>query len=293
MDARLIESPGLYALSAEEYLADPVKPSPSLSASLAHVLLSQSPLHCWTASQRLNPAWKPEESDAFDLGRAAHAYLLQGESLFVLIPWPDYRTKEARGARDLARAEGKVPLLMHRWTDVQAMATALRAQLAAQEPPIPFTNGQPEQTLVWEEDGVWCRARLDWLYDDRRTVDDLKTTQGSAHPAGFSRRLFDQGYDVQAAFYLRGVKAIFDMEADFRFVVTESTPPYGCAVVALDPEAMAFADQKVSRAVDLWRECLTANRWPAYPTRVCYAEVPGWEATRWAERTYYEEATRT
>ena len=277
-------------MTGAEYHADPC-PTPSLSASIAHVLLSQSPRHAWTAHPRLNPAYAPEESEAFDLGTAAHAYLLEGETGFVIVEAPDWRTKLAREARDLARAEGKTPLLAHRWADVQAMATAAREQLGSHPAPEPLGGGDPEQTLLWHEGDMWCRARLDWLHEDLRTIDDYKTTATSAHPAVWSRSLFASGYDIQAAMYLRGVKAVFGATAEFRFVVQETTPPYALSVIGLDPEALALGAAKVGRAIALWRECVTTNTWPAYPTRTCYAEAPPWAAAQWLERTYYEEVS--
>lgn len=284
-------TPGLHACSLAEYLADPA-PEPSLNASTAHALLAQSPKHAWSQSKRLNPALQAEESEAFDLGTAAHAYLLEGETGFLIIEAKDFRTQMARDARDTARAAGKTPLLAHRWAAVQAMTAAIRQQLAAHDAPVPFTRGQPEQTLIWQEGDVWCRARLDWLHDGFGHVDDLKTTQATAHPAAFSRRIWDAGYDLQAALYTRGVKAVLGVEPEFRFVVAEVTPPYGVSVVSLDPEALAFATTKLDHAIARWGECLRTDTWPGYPARTAFAEVPPWAQAQWMERAYYEEAKR-
>src|SRR5262245_50563917 len=81
----MIDGPGIYDIPLAEYLADPC-PAPSLSASIAHILLSQSPRHAWEAHPRLNPHYEPEEAEAFDLGTAAHAYLLEGAEVFVTLP---------------------------------------------------------------------------------------------------------------------------------------------------------------------------------------------------------------
>lgn len=259
---------------------------PVLTSSLARVLLAQSPLHAWTASPALNPEYQPEEAEKFDLGTACHAHLLEGASAFVIIEAEDWRTKDARAQRDAGRAAGRVPLLASQWADVQAMAKAARAQLAAHEPPIPFTAGKPEQTLTWEEAGVPCRARLDFLHTDYRTIDDLKSTAGSANPAVWSRTLFGAGYDVQAAFYVRAVKAVHGIEPEFRFITIENYPPFALSVIGLSPEAMALAQKKVGRALALWRECLATGRWPAYPARTCWADLPPWEEARWLEREY-------
>lgn len=290
VSTRPITKPGVYAVSAADYHADTLCAVPTLSASIAHVLLDQSPLHAWWSHPRLNPAYEPDEDERFDIGTACHAYLLEGESGFVIVDAPDWRTKDARAQRDAARAEGKVPLLTDRWADVQAMAKAARRQLAEyEEQPIPLTGGKAEQTLVWEEEGIWCRARLDWLHDGHRFVDDLKTAGGSAQPDAWTRGpLFANGGDLQAAFYLRGIKAVFGVEATFRFVVVETAKPFALSVIGLAPSALDLAERKVTAALAAWRYCLEANRWPGYPTCTAYAEAPGWEEARWMERQAHE-----
>src|SRR3972149_5802627 len=91
------------------------------------------------------PAYEHEDSERFDLGRAAHAYLLEGESGFAIIEAADWRTKAAKEARDAARAAGKIPLLADRWGDVQGMALAAQRQLDAPDAtPRPPAGGQPE-----------------------------------------------------------------------------------------------------------------------------------------------------
>jgi len=282
-----IATPGLYTIPPLEYHADPVV-EPSLSASIARVLLDRSPRHAWWAHPRLNPAFRSDHDDKFDLGTAAHAYLLEGQNGIVTIDADDWRTRAAREARDAARGKGTIALLVRQWSDVQVMGAVATQQLSDHlDPPRPLSNGTPEVTLVWQERDVWCRARLDWLHEDHKTVDDYKTTAGSANPDAWTRgSLFGLGYDVQAAFYLRGVKAVFGVEADFRFVVQEASPPYALSVIGLAPSVLQLAHAKVAYAIDRWRDCLASDRWPGYPAHTCYAEAPPWEETRWAERTW-------
>lgn len=277
--------PGLYQMSAADYHRDPC-PTPSLSASLAHILLADSPRHAWWNSPRLNPAYERTQKKEFDLGNAGHAFLLEGRSGVVIIEMEDFKTKAAREARDAAYAAEKIPLIAERWADVQAMAESARAQLAEHEdPPIPLTNGTPEQTLIWREGDIWCRARLDWLHDDRRFVDDYKSTGGSANPDVWTRGpLFNNGFDVQAAMYLRGLKAVFGIDATFRFVVQETFKPFALSVIGLAPSALELAERKVKAAITAWKYCVETDRWPGYPTRCCWAEAPPWEEMRWGER---------
>ena len=282
----VIQRPGIYPLSEQEYHADPC-PSPSLSSSIARTLISQSALHAWFEHPKLNPAHQAEEDDKFDVGTAAHAYLLQGESRVAVLNYRDWRTNDAKAAKALARKEGKIPLLADRWGEIQAMAEAVRRQLELhEEPPRPLSGGRPELTLVWQEDGIWCRARLDWLHDNERTIDDLKTTEGSAQPDAWIRnQLYGNGYDVQAAFYLRGLRAVLKRDGVFRFVAAESRPPYAASVIGLAPEALELGHKKVEHAIAAWRHCLESGTWPGYPTRTCWAEVPAWESARWLEQS--------
>lgn len=286
-----IATPGVYPLGAEEYYADPC-PSPSLSASIANILLSQSPLHAWYAHPRLNSSYVREEKEIFDRGTAAHAYLLQGETGFEVIEADDWRTKAAKEARAEARLAGKVPLLAKHWDAVVAMAEAANVQLDKfADRPRPLSDGKPEQSLVWQEEGgIWCRARADWLHDDHSTIDDYKSTGASANPEAWTRGPLFAGADIQAAFYLQGLKALTGHDAQFRFVVQENFAPYALCVIGLDPAVLMLAEKKVRLALELWRRCLESNRWPGYPTVTCWAELPPWIEASWLAREERELA---
>jgi hypothetical protein len=282
----LIDKPGVYDIDAKTYHADPVI-VPSLSSSISKILLEQSPRHAWLAHPRLNPEFEPEQNTKFDLGSAAHAYLLEGFEAFALIDAKNFRPKTAQEARDQAHADGKIPLLAADLATVKAMAGACRSQLARHEEAADaFLFGKPEQTLVWQEGEIWCRLRLDWLPAGGNVFYDYKSTGASANPEIWGQRqCFDMAFDVQAAFYRRGIKAVLGIEeAHFRFVVQEQDPPYAVSVIELAPAAINTADRKVAHALDLWRWCLSHDRWPGYPKRVAYVDAPVWAERKWLER---------
>lgn len=284
--------PGIYELGSEMYHADPCE-TPSLSASVANILLQRSPAHARAAHPKLNPAFARTEEQKFDIGTVAHALLLQGIEIAEVLAFPDYKTNAAKEARDLARSHRRVPLLSKHAHDVTEMVVAVKEQLAALElaPPL-FTDGQPEQTLVWEEAGVPCRARLDWLRDDHTAIDDLKTTSRSANPETWCRStLWGIGADVQAAFYLRGITAVTGtfVPPAFRWAVAETSPPYAVSVVSLSPAALELANAKVDWALATWKRCLETDCWPGYPTEVAYAEPLPWMEAAWLEREEREE----
>ena len=283
-------TPGIYDLPASEYHADPC-PEPSLSSSIAKQICLSSPAHAREAHPRLNPAAGAEECEAFDIGTAAHARLLEpdAESAVTVIDAPDWRTKAAKDARDAARAAGRVPLLAKHASAVEAMVAAARGQLDQHRDGgvRMFLDGQAERTLIWQDDGVWCRARLDYL---RLTgtdvaVDDYKTTSTSANPDQWSRALFQNGWDIQAAWYERAVRHVLGVaDVTFRYCVQETFPPYALSVIALAPDALVLAEKKCLYAIDVWRQALTSNRWPGYPPRTCYAVAPPWHEAEWLEK---------
>jgi len=281
--------------SADAYHADALTDQPTLSASIARILCSQTPAHARAQHPRLNPDYKRAEEAKFDIGVSAHALFLEGVDNVHIVAADSWRTKAAQEERDEARAAGRVPLLIAQWEDVRACVDALKVSVGAleAEPPL-FTDGKPERTLVWDEDGVACRARLDWLRDDLTAIDDLKTTARSAEQRRWGQHtLFGMGYDIQAAFYLRGLAAVAGAAvagiAEFRFVVCEITPPYACSVVDLAPDALALADSKVDYALKVWKRCLESGRWDGYDRRVYHAEAPAWAAAQWFERQDAEE----
>lgn len=278
-------------ITAADYHSDLIADQPSLSASLAHILCSSSPAHARAAHPRLNPNYKAREEERFDIGTAAHAMILEGRDAVEIIHHGDYRTNAAKEDRDAARAAGKIPLLLHVKQDVDQMVAAAGKQLLEHEasPPL-FTNGHPEQTLVWNEGDVVCRARIDWLRDDCTAADDLKTTSRSANPDAYSRALFSVGGDVQAAFYLRGIKAVTGVDAEWRWCVVETAPPYALSVIAPGPDVLTIGQKKVEWAIARWRRCLAADEWPAYSTKVCYADLPPWEEASWLMKEEREAA---
>lgn len=275
---------GIHPLTSAEYHADPAE-APSLSSSIAHLLTSQSPAHAWTAHPRLNPDYAREDKGHYDVGTAAHALFLEGDENVVVVDADSWRTNAAKEAREEARANGKVALLIDTLASVQAMVNAIHRQLEAHgaSPPM-FEDGKPEQTVIWEESGVMCRARLDWLRDDFTAIDDLKSTSRSANPRSWSRTIFGMGYDVQAAFYARGVEKLTGVAPEFRLCVVETSPPYALSVIGLSPAAMTIGRKKVDVALELWRKCLAADEWPGYDTRIAYAELPPWEESQWLEQ---------
>jgi hypothetical protein len=284
----VITKPGLYFdMSCEEYHADPCA-IPSLSSSIAKVLIDRSPWHAWFNHCRLNPNYEPKQKEAFDIGSAFHTLFLKNGADIAVIEADDWRTTAAKNERDAARAAGKTPLLRAQFARAQQMVDAVRRQVDKHEEAADaFKGGIPERTLIWREDnGVWCRARLDWMPHSGIAYPDLKTTAAAASPEQWGRKvMFDTGCDIQDAFYRRGLKKLgINDHAYLLFVVAEVDEPHAMATHRLAPGAMAMADRKVEHAIKLFGMCQERNWWPGYRAETAWHDPPPWHEQRWIER---------
>lgn len=275
----MISTPGIYSIANSDYHADPC-PKPSLSASVAKTLLSKSPRHAWVAHPRLNPAFQTKESGIFDLGKTAHSILLEGVDICEVCDFDNWTTKAAREARDNARAAGRAPLLAKDYETVLEMVMTAHTSIreCADLNGLTLADGKPEQTLLWREpDDIWCRARLDWISNDRSLILDYKTTSASALPSRWVRTMLGIGGEIQPGFYLRG-NAATGGPADARWVylVQETYPPYACSFIRMSDAFLALSRDKTERAIKLWAECVTADKWPAYPNTIEEIDAPLW-----------------
>lgn len=274
-------NPGVYTnkqISHDLYHADPCI-VPSLAAGIADALINQSPAHAWTRHRKLNPNYIEKNDSKFDIGTAGHALLLEGIDRMHVCRFDDWRKSDARAMRDDARAQGLVPILAKHEPKVRAMVKAAATKFAACTDLAGYTMdaGMAEHTLIWKEDETWLRCRPDWMSPDRRIMLDAKFTDASANPEAYARMIVSMAYDLRASFYLRGNKATGGHEsAVYLFLVQETEPPYATSIIGLPPAFVAMGDDKVERAIALWRRCMASGKWPGYPNRICYVEPPAW-----------------
>jgi PDDEXK-like domain of unknown function (DUF3799) len=278
---------GIHNLSSDAYHADPCE-TPSLSSSIAKILLDQSPAHAWMAHPRLNINFEREEDSRFDLGSAAHMMLLERrEDKIVRVQADDWRTKAAREARDAARANGQYAILERHYGDCTNMCAAAQDFMLGTELSDLLATGDPEQTVLWQEGALWYRCRPDLLSKDRRIVLDYKST-ASAAPEFIARQIGRMGYDLQSEFYTRGIQAVTEQKPTFVFLFQEITKPYACSLVSLSNAYKELGQSKVGRAITTWSRCLTTNNWPAYSNQILYIEPRAWDLV--TEEVTTEEA---
>jgi hypothetical protein len=265
-------------VSETEYRGDPGK-VPSLSASIAKVLIMESPAHAYDIHPKLgNRPRKP--TAAMDEGTLVHALLLGKGTEIQIIDAPDFRTKAAQEARDMATGAGRLPVLRHKLDAAEKIVSQVRERIASFGISL---DGMSEVAFKWDELGedgepVACRARLDHVNLETGLILDVKKTE-SANPKKIARYMIDYGYDIQWAAYTRAVEFLkpeLQGRVEMVFLFVELDPPY--VVVPAKPAGLLreFGLKRWDRAVKLWERCLRTNSWPGYVTETAMLEPPAW-----------------
>lgn len=245
---------------------------PELSSTGARHLLDSPARYHWEATHR-------RATRAFDVGHAVHAAVLGTGPVVVaypgehLTPSGNPSTKAATVAWEAEQREaGLVPLAISDHRRVTGMVEAVLAHSLARAT---FEDApQREVSLFATIDGVRVRARYDALGPEYGV--DLKTTAGSASPAGFGREAAAHGYPVQDAWYTDALDAVTGDRLPMRFVVVEKAPPHLVAVHEFDELVRQSARGLATEARRLYRECTTADYWPGHGDDLIYTEMPAW-----------------
>lgn len=265
-----------------QYLADPCE-RPSLSSSMAKVLMDRSPLHAHHAHPRYGAA-EHVSTKAQTRGSLLHDLILGGGPELSVVEHGDWRTKAAREQRDEAIDDGRLPVLSKEYTEAMDAAQAIRARLPLHGVTL---SGRSEVTVRWCLDAptgpVWMRARFDHvIVDGRVIVYDIKTTR-DAHPDAVQRHVAKYGYELQAAAYRMAAQAVWpDAEGriSFRFVFVEPKAPHGVLVATLDGGMRERGERRWAAAIDRWAHCTNTNQWPGYQIDPAVVDMPAWVAAQ-------------
>lgn len=293
-----ITKPGIYLDAATaDYFADPC-PTPSLTQSIAKVLLAKSPLHAWHAHPRLNPDYRHDDATKYDVGNIAHSLMIGRGKDVVVLEFDNWLTKASKEVRAVAASAGKLGVLSKHYRRAEAMVRAAREQLELRDLGDLFAegHGHGEVVTAWQEGDVWMRQMIDWLSDDGRAFADYKTTGESAAPHALSRKMVNDGWAIQAAMGERGLDVLDKKNAGrrrFLFIVQEDEKPFALTVAEIGEGALTMGRKQLDMAVTIWRHCIETDRWPGYPTDIARPEYPGWAETEWLGREIAHEERRT
>lgn len=207
-----------------------------------------------------------EPTAAMQLGTLVHAMVLEDDVARFEIIEGGY----GKGKREAeVRERGLIPVTEDTWTTAEAMKWAVWKHPLASGL---LSLGEPEQTVLWEQEGVPMKARIDWLRND--VIVDLKTTT-SANPSDFRRSVATFGYHVQQAIYAEAVRELTGNDLPFYFIAVESRAPYLVSVVQLDDMAAERGRELAHRAIELWADGKRTGEWPGYP-ELTTVSLPQW-----------------
>jgi hypothetical protein len=268
-------------MAADTYHADPCD-VPALSQSIAHTLVSKSPAHAYLEHPRLGGEQR-EATSSMDRGSLVHALLLGKGAKIHAVHADDWKTKAAREERDAARAAGELPALAHEIDEAFAIVDTVRPKLASRGVVL---DGHSEVVILWsvetEEGQIQCRARVDHIAADERTVIDLKTTGKIIPPRKLGRHFCEYGYEIQGAAYTQALETVDPRQVGrvrFLDIAIEMTKPHCVTVAAHDGRMRELGARRWARACELWARCLRSGEWPEYSGEVVYVSPPPWEVT--------------
>lgn len=223
------------------------------------------------------------ETDSLRVGKAIHTLALEPElwrDEYIVLD-VDKRTKAGKEAWAEAEASGKTILRQTQYEQVEGMANAIMSNplaLALLKSP-----GYVEATIHWDHKNVPMKCRPDFLRNDGLIV-DLKTCR-SVKPSLFHKDAANYNYDLSVAITCAGYEALHGKPADnYVFLCIESEAPY----IVECYESMApmddvsglsyheYGNLRLLSLIDRYKDCLSANHWPAYSGKITPMKAPAW-----------------
>lgn len=199
-------------------------------------------------------------TQSFALGRLVHLLSLEPQNFdkqFYLYEDGDLPRSE-KGKLELSqKASGRQIVKPKDLTESKNIADAIKLHLEHHQ--IKVEN--VEHSIFWEA-GVFnapLRARPDFYNDD--LIVDIKTTNSFKE---FERNYKKYGYHRQAAMQIDALKHFTGVSRAFKFLVTQSKPPYLTCEYELHPEDLIMARCEYIEIANDFAECLLYNEWPDY-----------------------------
>jgi len=212
------------------------------------------------------------QTESMKFGTLVHLLLLQPDEFskrYLVAPSEDGRSKAYKEALKEAEEQGKELIKGSQLEQAQNIAKSLLTHRAVAS--ITKHVEQKEMTVLFERDGVKCKAKIDALTSElelpstdemgRRVMEkgvvaiDFKTAK-SAKKEDFARSLIDRGYHRQAAFYLSGLKAQGINATHFLIVCLEKKAPYHVSTFLVSRNALNLAEYELRVLLPEYEEAM-------------------------------------
>ena len=216
---------------------------------------TRSPAHLFGGYDKINAA--------LEQGQAVHSIMLGGDGesgLRVVAYTGGPRTGKKFEEFATANADALI-LTPTEYAKVTGMVASLRAHPLACR----ALDGQREQRIEWEMDGVRCRGTPDVHTAD--FVTELKTGRTAAidEYLGFPRHAQRMHYPAQLGWYGEGLERAKKIRPRFYYIVAvEDEAPFVVTVFKLTERALEAGNKTWRGWFERFKVCLENNHWPAY-----------------------------
>jgi len=202
-------------------------------------------------------------TDAMNFGTAAHYMLVEGEEVYnqevaVLMGSPYTKAYKENKADMLERYDCVIKEVED--NHIKGM----KANIIDEADMYLQAEGKlPEASFFWYEDKILCKCRPDLICPPFKDlykpgeiyVVDYKTTK-SCDPKEFADSVKYWGYDMQAAWYRRGMEKAGYSVKEFAFVAQEKFPPYASKIFVITDEQMDKAWDRMQVFLDAYNKYL-------------------------------------
>lgn len=242
-------------------------------SELVHLATSPAHYH-WHKFEKPEPEPKPwiDLGDALELGTAIHDCILLADLFdqrYAIGPDVKLTTKEGKAewAAFASEHPGKVLLRAPAGAVCMRIRRRVLSSRFARDL-LHGDGGESEVSIVWDENGRRCKARLDrWAPNMPRgaSVADLKSTR-DAQPERWRLQAIREKLYMQTAWYTRGLRALgMEVPAErFYFLAYEKSEPFASSFHTFAADYVADADEAIDDLLGLLKRCEESGQWPGF-----------------------------
>ena len=224
----------------------------------------------------INGNVKFKNQSALDIGKAAHAAILE-QDYGQYIQGPDVRRGTKAWHEFADKHPGKVILKPDEYGYIRDMFNSFYNHPKA---PKIVSEGKSELSFFASDEnrGLFYKARPDYYVQSGNGdfIVDYKTSD-SASLHSFSSKIYNLGYDLQAAHYMEVVEQVTERPVqDYMWIVQEKEAPFAIRIYLADHALIERAKQRRSRLLDMIGEGFKTDEYPSYTEEILPIDIPNW-----------------
>jgi len=237
-----------------------------------------------------------ERTNSLSIGTAVHIHILEPHKKHHIKNLLDFGHEDRKKWQAIRKLEAENPDdLFFTDKDFEAITKMVTSVKLSQQALKLYASGTwNEVSMFWRDPkhGFDCKGRADTVNFEEGYVVDLKTTKDAK---GFMKECVDYGYHIQAAFYLRGLKAITGKDFAWYWVAVDSSNPHFCYVYRATEKTLDVGTIQMDEYMNRLATCLETDIWPIGNEEIIEGELPSWYTTRVLEKVQtvqkYKEIT--